>query len=393
MANTLFIQFTSLPVNTGDNISFKFNGGATTVTVVFGAGPGKCPIGTTVEQQANNFATFISATYPTQLVSPATTTDTALVSAIDGSNITNPLQPNLSTFGPVTEYKYVTDNDGSPEGGPNNINYTSPAFPVTLGAGTQLKISAYWHYYARSYQVNGYDIGCQDDGRANSPATLSQQTFNIADDCTVSQAFNNYVFPNTAFQSFANVAFEQYSLDVATSKFKFRMNGHAEQHDSCSTTHVTQQVFVYITRKTPGGIFTKFSLTAPDFASGQGVQILIDTPDKVALFLSTDFLDLSGKNNQVAYSNPILMNYDNNTTTPSIGSNTTVVLCKTAITGNNPINSYEFGYATDLSWTWWNRSFLVRDSPASDPIYTNLVYLINQQINSGTVDPGTKAIL
>ena len=391
MANTLFIKFTSLPVNTGDNISFKYNGNATTVTILFGSGAGKCPIGTTVAQQASNLATFISTTYPTTLIAPPTTTDTLLVSAINGSNITSPLQPNLSPTTPEVLYQYVTTNDGSPRGGPNNINSTSPAFPTTLGSGTQIKMDCYWRYYGRSYKV-GWNSGCSDDGRANSPATMAQTTFNLTRDYSISDAFTNMVFPNTAFLAFANVAFQQYSIDTATSKFKFRMNGENAKRDSCSETPVQQEVRIRITRKAPGGTFTQLTLTGDDFRSGDAVQVSLNTPEKVALFLSTDFLDLGGINNQVAYDNPIFMNYDDNSTTPSINNNTVALICKSALSGNNPINSYEYGYGSDLSWTWWNKSFLVRDSESSDTVYANLLYLVNQQVSTGTVEPGTKAI-
>jgi hypothetical protein len=169
-------------------------------------------------------------------------------------------------------------------------------------------------------------------------------------------------------------------------------NGVSNGNGSCSTTHVQQTVKIRIKRKPPGGSFVTFNLTGDDIRTGEGVQILLNTPEKVALFLSTDFLDLGGINNQVAYSSPILMNYDNDTTTPVPGNNTIVLLCKSSITGSNPINSYDFGYGSDLTWTWWNKSFLVRDSAASDPIYSNLLYLVNQQVNTGTVEPGTKAL-
>lgn len=389
MANTLFIKFKSLPLFTGDNISFKYNGGAKTATIVFGSGGDKCPVATTVTQQASNLVTFISDKYPDLIALPSTPDDTMQVIALDGSNITNPLQPNLAPTTPEVVYEYTTTNQDPP-----SINSTSGTLPTTLGTGTRIRMNCYWRSY---YKYKPGVKSCRDSEKANSPAEMGTDAAPIVyispqDYASTSTCFNEIVFPGTSFKAFANVAFSQYSIDTGTNKFKFKMNGETDRNGQCATTYVQQAVKIRITRKAPGGTFASFILTGEDFRSGEAVQILLNTPEKVALFLSTDFLDLGGINNQVAYNNPVLMNYDDNTTTPTAGSNTTVLLCKSAITGDNPINAYEFGHGSDLAWTWWNRSFLVRDSSATENIYGEILYLLNQNVITGTKEPGTKAI-
>jgi len=191
-------------------------------------------------------------------------------------------------------------------------------------------------------------------------------------------------------------------LPTGQTTFRFRMNGY-NGNSGAWDIGCTQQINFYVAKQQSGGKYTTMSLTTNDTFSGTAKQIKLDTLDKVATFLSTDFLDLSGKNNQIAYRTSNNINFDEALTTPTIGPNTVVVVCKESITGGNPINSYEFGSAGGINpssytvpgWEWWNRSYLVRDngnSGKNGEIYTNLVYLLSQQVDTGTSDPGTKAV-
>jgi hypothetical protein len=412
MANSLFIKFTSLPQNPGlDSLSFKYNSVATTLNVIFGPGPGKCPIATTVNDQADNLATFLSTTYPTQLVVPTPSGDTVTVVATNGSNISNANQVVNTIFSPITTHSYLTNDDGSPDDAPQlPFHNTAPNFSVqTIGAGSTIRIKCYWRWATRS---------CPDWFASNyntyypSAAGLAMDyTFTIpTDKASIIDAFNDHIAGNTNWTSWANVALNAYSMNTTSlpagvSNFRFRMNGQNRGNGSgCSSTKATQNVEWFVRRAAPGARYTTMTVTPSDTASGSGKQVLLDTIDDVALFLSTDFLDLSGKNNQVAYRDSTFINFDDASTSPSVGPSTTVILCKEAITGGNPINSYEYGSAGGLNllsysvpgWEWWNRSYLVRDTVGQggegDSIYSNLVFLISQQVDTGTLNPGTKAI-
>jgi hypothetical protein len=409
MANTLFIKFNSLPLNpNADNLSFKYiaTGGAlTTISVTFGSGPGKCPIATNVNDQATNLATFLQTTYPTALIVPAPSSDTVTIVTANQSNISAPNQPVITAAVTPIRYFYETGDDGAPDCGALNIHTTVPNFPAqTIGAGTTIRITGYRLMQFRHTPNYGGNYTSNEQGTPNS----MDYTFTIPQDCAnISDAFNNYIAPSANWTVFANIVYQQYAmyttgLPAGQTTFRFRMNGF----NGCSgqwNIGCTQHVNFYVARQQSGGRYTTMSLTSSDTFSGTAKQIKLDTLDKVATFLSTDFLDLSGKNNQIAYRTSNNINFDDALTTPSIGPGTVVVVCKESITGGNPINSYEFGSAgglnlqsyTESGWEWWNRSYLVRDSGNSGKngeIYTGLVYLLSQQVDTGTSDPGTKAI-
>jgi len=182
--------------------------------------------------------------------------------------------------------------------------------------------------------------------------------------------------------------------------FRFRMQG--DRFEYYGWHELEQRVTLTITRKFPGAKYSILNVTSDDGASGIGRVVKLDTLANTALFLSTDFLDLSGKNNQVAYRNQTYMNFDDAASTPSYNPNSVAILCKSTVTGPNFINSYEFGAAGGINinsgiepgWEWWDRSYFVRDSNGSsnNDIYNSIRFLINQTIDTGSVDPGTKAI-
>lgn len=137
---------------------------------------------------------------------------------------------------------------------------------------------------------------------------------------------------------------------------------------------------------------------------GETVNVKIQSIEDAALFLATDFLDLSGINNENIYRNPQNVNYyDPTSPDPGIYSNSEVFICKNSISGGDSIKNYNNvagGFTNGNStinpgWEWWIRSFLIRDTNASgknQDVYNYLVGTVQQNDSTCAWSPGTKAI-
>jgi hypothetical protein len=137
---------------------------------------------------------------------------------------------------------------------------------------------------------------------------------------------------------------------------------------------------------------------------GETVNVKVQSSQDAALFLATDFLDLSGINNGNMYRNPQNINYfDPTAPVPGVYSNSCVFICKNTVGGGDNIKSYNTtagGFTNgDITvnpgWEWWERGFLVRDSNTAGKnqgIYNYLVNNIKQNDSTCAWYPATKAI-
>ena len=409
MANVLFIQFNSLPQQPGvDNINFKYvaNPAAptvlTTMTVIFGPATGtQCPISaSSVDVMATNLATFLDSATATGTFAGKFTAsasgDTVTVIALNSTSISNPSQPVLST----TDSTVVNKLYQKYVNGASGLYDTLPAFSfTTLGAGSTVK------FYARRYQDqtshnNFWGNNSHSDKYNDTYDSNSLGLFTVNTDTTLVDFFNTVILVSPVFAAFSSTVFSTTTFSPGGLNFRFRFQG--DRYEYYGWHELEQNVKITITRKLPGAKYCVLNVTSEDGSSGIGRVVKLDTLANTVLFLTTDFLDLSGKNNQVAYRNQTWMNFDDTASTPSYSPNSVAILCKSSETSGNPVNSYQFGAAGGINtnsniqpgWEWWDRSYFIRDSNGSSnsDTYNSIRYLINQTIDTGTVNPGTKAI-
>jgi len=407
MANNLFIKFTSLPLlPTGENIKFNWVANpsapaiSTTLTVNFGAGG--CPVGANVNDMANNLATYLdiataTGTFAGKFYASASF-DTVTVTAVNSTSLSNPLQTFNYTQDPaIVDKVYQSSYSFGDESGQTYDAFTSPNFSTAiLGAGSRVKLYARNYAQDREYQGDSwYHCGCYEYS-TKVDNTFTEKSYNVNSDTTLADFYANTIV--------ADPLWSAYLANYRSSGFVLPANLQFHSYVSWNRWRAGYSATVKFTvnRKLPGSKYATFTLTSDDTQSGIGRVVSLSTPAKTALFLSTDFLDLSGKNNQVAYRNPNYINFDDSTTVPSSTANSVAILCKSVFTGTNAINSYEFGAAGGLDinssiqpgWTWWERSYFVKDTIGGENsnIYTSLKYLISQDVDVTSVDPGTKAI-
>ena len=407
MANVLFIKFTSLPLlPTGENIKFKWAANPSTPTVftqlTINFGAGGCPVGANVNDMATNLANFLdiataTGTFAGKFYASANA-DTVTITAVNLTSLADPLQTFNYTQDPLIANKvYQSSYSFGDESGQTYNALTTPNFSTQLlGAGSQVKLYAKNYARDREYQGDGWaNCGCYQYS-VKVDNTFTEKTYNVLSDSTLSDFYANVIV--------ADPLWATYLANYRSSGFVLPGNLQFASYVSWNRWRANYSATVKFTvnRKLPGAKYATFSLTSEDTQSGTGRVVSLNTPAKTALFLSTDFLDLSGKNNQVAYRNPNFINFDDNTTTPSSSANSVAVLCKSPVTGTNAINSYEFGSAGGLDinssiqpgWVWWERSYFIKDTSGGDNsnIYTNLQFLISQSVDVTSTDPGTKAI-
>ena len=161
-----------------------------------------------------------------------------------------------------------------------------------------------------------------------------------------------------------------------------------------------------------GSSFATLNLSIPFATTGEGDTrtIQIDTLDKALMFLSTDFMDLGGKNNQVAYRNSSYLNFASpGSSTPSYLNGAKVIICKNPVSVSGvSIKSYLLGDEGGITpnanasstpgWEWWTKSFLIKDvnSGQCQTVFNSITDTsssgLNQNNNTCAWLPGVNAI-